>query len=379
MNIMVLSAHTSSLFWFRMNMMQAFLERGHTVYAVGSEPEEEWAQKFSEKGITYRQIHVSRNGTNPLDDLKTYRSILALFKEISPDKVFAYQAKAIVYGALAAHKCKVTEFYPLIAGLGSVFRGAGTKADILRKILTVQYKLAFRYSKTVIFQNEDDRSELVSRGIVSKDKTRIINGSGVDLTRFIQAPVPEETRFLFVGRLIKDKGVGEYLDACRIFKKSHPNTECMLIGPFDSNPSAIKPEELEKYTKDGTVTYFGEQEDVRPYLRQTSVYVLPSYHEGTPKSVLEAMATGRAVITTDVPGCRETVTDGVNGFLVEPKSAEAVAEAMCRLAEDLELCRVFGEAGRKIAVEKYDVNKVNAAIMDIMNIPKEGEKEYVTV
>ena len=379
MNIMVLSAHTSSLFWFRMNMMQAFSERGHTVYAVGSEPEEEWAQKFSEKGIIYRQISVSRNGTNPLDDLKTYRSILELFKQIKPDKVFAYQAKAIVYGALAAHSCKITEFYPLIAGLGSIFRGTGTKAQILRSILTVQYKLAFKHSKAVIFQNEDDRSEMVSHGIVAKEKTRIINGSGVDLTRFTQAPVPEEARFIFVGRLIKDKGVREYLDACRILKKTHPQAECMLIGPFDSNPSAIKPEELEEYTKDGTVIYLGEQEDVRPYLRQASVFVLPSYHEGTPKSVLEAMATGRAVITTDVPGCRETVTDGVNGLLVGPKSAEAVAEAMRRLADGKDLCRNFGSAGRKIAVEKYDVNKVNATIMDIMSISKEGEKEYVTV
>ncbi len=379
MKIMVLSAHTTSLFWFRMNMMQTFLENGYTVYAVGSEAEQEWAQKFAERGIVYRQIPVSRNGVNPLEDLKTYRAVCALFREIQPDKVFAYQAKAIVYGALAARTCKVPEFYALVAGLGSIFRGEGTKAKLVRAVLTAQYKLACKESRAVIFQNEDDRSEFVSRGIVSKEKTAMIHGSGVDLTHFSAAPVPETLRFLFIGRLIKDKGVQEYLEACRILKKTCPQAECMLIGPFDSNPSALLPDELAAYTDDGTVTYFGEQADVRPFLEKTTVFVLPSYHEGTPKTVLEAMATGRAVITTDAPGCRETVTDGVNGFLVPVKNAEAVAAAMRRLAEQPQLCRTFGAAGRKIAEEKYDVNKVNAAIMDIMSMQRKEAKEYVTV
>lgn len=153
----------------------------------------------------------------------------------------------------------------------------------------------------------------------------------------------------------------------------------MLIGPFDSNPSALQPEELSAYTAEGTVEYFGEQSDVRPYLGKTAVFVLPSYFEGTPKTVLEAMATGRAVITTDAPGCRETVTDGVNGLLVETKNAEAVAKAMQTLYENPKQCAAFGAAGRKIAEEKYDVNKVNATIMDIMSIEKERKKENVLV
>lgn len=379
MNIVVLSVHTASLFWFRMNMMQAFLEQGHTVFAIGSEPEAAWAQQFAQQGIVYRSIPAGRNGTNPFDDLKTYRAICARFREIKPDKVFAYQAKAIVYGAWAAHTYKVPEFYALVAGLGSIFRGEGAKAQLVRSILTVQYKLAFRESKTVIFQNEDDRTELINRGVVSREKTAMIHGSGVDLTRFTQTPVPEKLQFLFIGRLIKDKGVQEYLDACRLVRQTHPQAECVLIGPFDSNPSALRPDELAAYTQDGTVTYLGEQADVRPYLQETSVFVLPSYHEGTPKTVLEAMATGRAVITTDAPGCRETVTDGINGLLVPVKSAEAVAAAMCRLAEQPQLCRAFGAAGRKIAEEKYDVNKVNASIMQIMSIAGKDEKEYVSI
>lgn len=378
MKILVLSAHTESLFWFRMNMMQAFLENGHAVYAVGSEPEDKWSIKFREKGIVYRQIPVSRNGLNPLADLKTMKAIKKLFKEIRPDKVFAYQAKAIVYGALAAKQCGVSEFYALIAGLGSVFRGIGFKNKLIRTVLSLQYKIACKNSKAVIFQNEDDRNELISQKIVDRTKTHIINGSGVDTNRFTVLPLPEKASFLFIGRLIKDKGVKEYLDACRIVKNKYPNTMCMLVGPFDSNPSALQPEELETYTEDGTVIWYGEQENVIPYFEKTAVYVLPSYHEGTPKTVLEAMAMGRAVITTDAPGCRETVQNGVNGFLIPVRDSSAVAEKMIYFIEHPKEYEQFGTESRKIAEDKYDVNKINTTILEIMSIYK-GEKENVTV
>lgn len=379
MKILVLSVHAPSLFWFRMNMMQTFLENGHSVVAVGAEPESAWAEKFKQNGIEYRQIPVNRNGMNPLEDIKTQRAIEALFREARPDKIFAYQAKSIVYGAVAAKHCGISEFYALIAGLGSIFRGSGFKNSLVRSVLTVQYKLACKYSRAVIFQNEDDRSEFVKHGIVKQEKTRIIHGSGVDIHHFTEMPFPESPGFLFVGRLIKDKGVREYLEACRIVKRECPTAACMLVGPFDSNPSALSSDELDEFTKDGTVAYFGEQEDVRPYLQRASVFVLPSYHEGTPKSVLEAMAAGRAIVTTDAPGCRETVTNGENGFLVEPKNPNAVAEAMLRLARDTALCRTFGQNSRKIAVEKYDVDKVNASIMEIMSIKGERTKAYESV
>lgn len=368
MKILVLSAHTSSLFWFRMNMMQAFIKKGHSVYAVGSEPEIEWADEFQKSGIVYRQIPISRNGINPLADLKTLFAIKDLLRQVRPDKIFAYQAKPIVYGAVAAKQCGISEFYSLIAGLGSIFRGDGLKNKIIRMIMSMQYKVACKISKIVIFQNEDDRSKLVKSGIVSREKTRIINGSGVDLTRFSFAPPTEQVSFLYIGRLIKDKGIREYLDACMLVKYKYPQVKCMLVGPFDSNPSALKPSDLEKYTKDKAVEYFGEQVDVRPYIEKTAVYVLPSYHEGTPKTVLEAMAMGRAVITTDAPGCRETVQNGVNGFLVPTQNAEAVAEKMIYFIEHPDICKQFGKVSRCFAEEKYDVNKVDDDIMNIMSI-----------
>lgn len=379
MRVLMLCAHTESLFWFRMNMMQAFLAAGHTVCAAGDLPAEDWSEKFAARGIAYRRIPVNRNGTNPFADLKMLRALETLLREERSDKIFAYQAKPIVYGAMAAKRCGIPAFYPLIAGLGSIFRGEGMKARVLRKVLSVQYKAACDYAPAVILQNPDDRDELVRLGVLKPEKARLIHGSGVDVKHFSVTPLPETPGMLFVGRLIKDKGVVEYLDACRIVKAVCPEVRCMLVGPFDSNPSALQPEELKAYTADGTVEYFGEQADVRPFLEKTSVYVLPSYHEGTPKSVLEAMACGRAIVTTDAPGCRETVRDGVNGYLVPVKDAAAVAQKALALLRDPSLCAAFGAQSRTIAEDVFDVDKVNMDIMQIMNIKPKGVEQYVSV
>ena len=171
-----------------------------------------------------------------------------------------------------------------------------------------------------------------------------------------------------IARLIKDKGVIEYLEACREIKKQFPNCRCLLVGPFDTNPSAIQLEELQRYIEDNVVEYFGEQDDVRPYIEQSSVFVLPSYHEGTPKTVLEAMAMGRAIITTDAPGCRETVKDGENGYLIPVKDTQILVERMKFVIENPDKSAEMGQKGRQIVETKYDVDKVNQSILEIMDI-----------
>lgn len=377
--VMVLSCHTHSLFWFRVDMMKEFIARGYDVVAVGQEPESEWADKFAAYGIKYRFLKAERNGTNPLKDLAVLRRIKKLIKEEKPDSLFCYQAKTVIYGCLAAHAEGVENIYPLIAGLGSVFIGTGFKTKLIRTVLITEYRLALRHAKAVMFQNPDDMGAFVSNKIVSEDKCRMINGSGVDTEKFIPGPLPAEAVFLCVSRLIRDKGVGEYLEAAREVKRRFPQTRFMLVGPFDTNPSAIEPEELQSYIDDGSVEYYGEQSDIRPFMSQCSVFVLPSYHEGTPKTVLEAMACGRAVITTDAPGCRETVTTGVNGVLVPIKDSVKLAKVMELFIRFPGQCTSLGLNGRKIAVEKYDVRKVNRSIMKIMNIENSEEKEYVTL
>ena len=366
--VMVLSSHTHSLFWFRVDMMRAFTDKNCRVVAVGQEPESVWRDKFAEYKIEYRSIFVSRNGVNPADDLRTCSELKKLIAEIKPDKIFCYQAKTVIYGCAAARMNGVREVYPLIAGIGSVFLGGGFKNKIVRTVLKTEYRIALGFARKIMFQNSDDLRLFCDSGMCREEKCRIINGSGVDTSRFVPTPMPEKTAFLCISRLIADKGVGEYLAAAREIRQKYPSVRCMLVGPFDTNPSAITSAQLDEYISDGSVEYYGEQSDVRPYIEQCCVFVLPSYHEGTPKTVLEAMSCGRAVITTDAPGCRETVANGVNGLRVPVKDTAALCSAMEKFILGEYSAAVMGAEGRKIAVEKYDVKKVNADICEIMEI-----------
>lgn len=368
MKILVMSSHTPSLFWFRMDMMKTFIDRGAEVVALGPEDENRWSGQFGDAGIKYRQIPVSRNGLNVFADIRTYRALKRIIREEHPDKIFTYQAKTIVYGSLAARSAGGIEVYALVAGLGSIFRGSGLKARIIRCILSLQYRLAFRCSKCVIFQNNDDRDELTARHLLRSDKTRMIHGSGVNTEHFSVAPQPERPAVLFIGRLIGDKGIHEYLEVCTRLKRSRPELRCLVVGPFDSNPSAISSDELQEYIDKGIVEYFGEQKDVRPYIAQCTVFVLPSYHEGTPKTVLEAMAMGRPIVTSDAPGCRETVVNGVNGYLVPVKNVDALEQAIVSIIDDPRRAEAFGAKSREMAESIFDVRKVNHDILKIMEL-----------
>ena len=318
--------------------MQELQQEGCEVFAAGQMPEADWLERFASIGVAYRQIKVSRNGLNPLDDIQTYFSIRRLLKEIRPDKIFVFQAKTIAYGCRAAASLGITEVYTLLAGLGSVYLGHGLKNRLVKFVMSALYKQAFKRSRKVFFQNQDDKSTMIGEGLLSDNQV---------------------------------KGVGEYLEACQKIKRLYQDrVRCLLVGPYDSNPSALKPEELQPLVNQGVIEYFGEQTDVRPFISQCSIYVLPSYHEGTPKTVIEAMAMGRAIITTDVPGCRETVVDGRNGYLVEVKNVDAIVDKMVYLVEHPKLVEKMGQESREMACEIFDVRKVNDTILRTMGIRK---------
>jgi glycosyltransferase involved in cell wall biosynthesis len=351
-----------------MDMMKEFIARGWRVVALANEDENRWKEKFSECGIEYRQIYVQRNGVNPLNDLKTLRSIKTQLKDIRPQKIFAFQAKTVIYGAIAANQLGITEFYPLIAGMGSVFLEDDVKTRIVRKILTTEYKVAMRRCPAIFFQNHDDEDIFKRQRIIKHQKVVLIHGSGVNTEKFTVLPIPFSPTFLCISRLIRDKGVGEYLEAARKLHKVYPDIKCFLVGPYDTNPSAITEYELEEYVKDGSVEYFGETDDVRPFLAQSSVLVLPSYREGTPKTNLEAMACGRPVITTDAPGCKETVIDGENGWLVPVKDVDGIVEKMKWFIDHPDEIEKMGLRGRSMVESIFDVNKVNATICETMGL-----------
>lgn len=365
--ILVITPHTPSLLWFRMDMMQSFQKSGYSVVAAGEESEEVWKETLKKEGIEYYKISINRNGLSLIEDLKTLVEIKNLYKRIKPEKVFLYQAKAVVYGSIAANRVKGIEVYNLISGLGSIFRGTGLKKSVLRFLMKIQYRYALRKS-TVIFHNHDDMQQFVDWGIVKRSQCDVVHGSGVNLEKFEYSPIPEnEIIFLMVSRIIRDKGIMEYLNACHIVKKKYPEVRCFLVGAYDTNPSAIQPEEISEYFE-SDVEYVGQQKDVVPFLQMCTTFVLPSYHEGTPKSVLEAMAVGRPIITTMAPGCRETVEDGRNGYLVPTKDADMLAKKMIYLIENPDIRRKMSIESRKIVQDKYDVNKVNQEILKIMKM-----------
>ena len=368
MNVAVLSCHTPSIIRFRMDMIFAFQDKGHTVVVIGDQPESMWHDYFWKYRIKYRQVQVIRNTTNPLTDIKSLVSIYKVLKEELPDKLFVYQAKTIVYGGIAASLLGITEVYPLIAGAGSIFLASSIKGRIVKRILCAEYRFGMKKCPVIFFQNQDDVSTFRENHILRNQRVHILNGSGVDIERFAKQPLPNRFGILCVARLIRDKGIMEYLEACRRLKIIKPEIKCMLVGPYDTNPTAIKKEELQPFIDENIIEYYGEQQDVRPFLAQTSVYVLPSYREGTPKSVLEAMACGKAIVTTDAPGCRETVQDGVNGFLVPIKNAASVAERVYQLYMDSDLLKKMAENSCEIAMERFDVKKVNDSIIETMKL-----------
>lgn len=368
MRIMVLSSYAPTLFFFREDMMTAMINNGHEVIAAAPESEEEWEDKFRKRNIKYVSIKgIERTSTNPVKDIIGFFSIFRAIIKEKPDKIFAYQAKTVIYGCIAGKFARVKEIYALMGGLGSVFRNKDKK-NFARNIMRIEYKVAFKCCNKVFFQNKDDYNEMRDIGLIKEEQVVMINGSGVNMAKFIEKPIPSDPVFLFIGRIIRDKGVVEYIKAAEIVKEKCPQARIQLVGYFDTNPTAIKQEEIQPYIDKGIIEYLGSTNDVRPFLEKCSFYVLPSYHEGTPKSVLEAMATGRPIITTDAPGCRETVIDGVNGFLIPVKNSGALAEKMIWMIENHNEVEKMGRESRRICEEKFDVNKVNEVILKTMKL-----------
>ncbi|MEA3015974.1 MAG: hypothetical protein QOI38_696, partial [Sphingomonadales bacterium] len=301
---------------------------------------------------------------DPLATWRSGRQLRALVKRIAPDVMIAYTIKPIVLGAAAARAAGVPRFIPLVTGLGYAFSGGlGPKKLLIRAAAAWMYRRAFRRAQFAVFQNEDDRSDFRRMGILPPSlPTGLVAGSGVDTEHYSERPQPAGANFLMISRFLRGKGVREYGEAGVRLKREHPEAHVRLAGWLDESPDALSQAAIDAMAAGG-VECLGKLDDVRPALAQCNVYVLPSYREGTPRSVLEAMATGRAIVTTDAPGCRETVVQGENGFLVPPRDADALLAAMRRFVDDPALAAHMGRASRRIAEEKFDVHEVNEALM----------------
>jgi glycosyltransferase involved in cell wall biosynthesis len=298
--------------------------------------------------------------------------LFRLMRSLKPDAMLAYTVKPVVYGLLAARLAGVPKRFALITGLGYAFQGAdsvSTSRHWLRLLVQKLYKLALRGAHKTFFQNPDDEILFRDLNLLPESAaTVIVNGSGVDLEEFTPTVLPEAISFLLIARLLGDKGIREYVEAAGRIKASFPLVKFNLVGWIDDNPDSISPDELDLWIDQGLITYWGRLADVRPAIEASSVYVLPSYREGTPRTVLEAMAMGRPIITTDAPGCRETVVDGVNGYLVRVKDSESLGHAMMRFIHDPDKTITMGQASRTLAKEKFDVHAVNKKMLYEMDI-----------
>ncbi|MEK3658377.1 glycosyltransferase family 4 protein [Paenibacillus sp. FSL F4-0236] len=361
MKVLIIAGYTPSLINFRGDLIKAIVKNGHEVVGVG--PETGFEAEIEQLGARFVQLPIVRTGTNPLNDIVLIKEIYKLIKREKPDVVFSYTIKPVIFGSIAARVAGVGKIYSMLTGLGYVFIASGFKAFIVKTISKFLYRSALKSCDKVLFQNPDDLNEFVSSKLVSSGKTGLINGSGVNLAHFHPVPLPKNISFLMICRIIKDKGVIEYLKAAEIVKKTYPKVEFSLVGPFDVNPNALAYDDIQPYIVSNIVNYLGETKDVRPFLEQSSVFVLPSYREGTPRTVLEAMAMGRAIITTNAPGCRETVVDGLNGFLVPVKDVESLANSMIYLIENQNDLKSKAKESLNICKQKYDVIKVNDSII----------------
>lgn len=344
---------------FRRPLLRELIDHGYEVTILA--PEDHTVQDLQDFGCSFRHLEMSAKGLNPLEGLQLMRQMGKVFREIGPDAILSYTIKNNIFGAFAA-KLQRRHFLPNITGLGTAFLSSG----LLEKVAVMLYKNAFRGLPHIFFQNGDDMNLFVERGLITSQQALLVPGSGIDLDYFAPESWPEqedETVFLMVSRLLRDKGVFEYVDAARQVRLKHPNTRFQLLGPAVSqNLSAIDVSEVQRWAEEGYIEYLGSAEDVRPYIKAAHCLVLPSYREGAPRTLIEGASMGRPLITTDVPGCRAVVDHGSNGFHCAPQSSCSLVTAVEQfLALDPGQRLAMGEAGRVKMENEFCHTIVNRA------------------
>lgn len=368
--IVIVSSSMNTFIGFRWALINDLISKGCVVYLLAPIVDNKTVDILKQVGAIVVDTKISRTGMNPLFDFYSVLDIYKHLLKIKPDVVLTSLIKAVIYGSIAAWLAKVPKKYAMIEGLGYVFTYPIAElkfsSRFLRGIVVELYRFSLAVVDDVFFLNPDDRAEFLDLGLVVNNRSRCIGGIGIDLNKWAYEPLVEgPATFLMIARLLREKGLHEYVEAAKLVKKNFPEAKFTLLGACDENPGSITINEVKKWVEQGILEWHGHV-PVMDFLRMSSVYVLPSYREGVPVSSMEAMAIGRAIITTDVPGCRETVVDGVNGFIVPAKDVNSLAEKMVWFIENTSSISAMGAASRKMAEEKFDVNVINAQLIKIM-------------
>lgn len=360
----VLSASSKAFLDSRRHLINRMIEQGHEVFCLvpdGLSPD-----PTKEYGAFFYSLPLQKSNLSPLQDLIFLKNFFRLLQKIKPDILLGYTIKPVIYGSLAARMCGIREVYSIIAGLGYAFVNQTCHQKTAGFFASRLYQLALKNNRRVLFQNPDDLNDFIKMGLLKKSQALTVNGSGVDLAHFSFSPPPDTNpvKFTMIARIMKEKGVFEFIEAAKILQQEFSQAQFQIIGPLEPPPCGISAAQLKSMLENSHVDYLSAVDDVRPWLSCCSVFVLPTYYrEGVPRIILEALSTGRAIITTDTPGCRETVIHDHNGFLISPRNIGMLVENMRKFLTSPQLIEKFGKNSRRIAEEKFNVHQINELIM----------------
>jgi glycosyltransferase involved in cell wall biosynthesis len=355
---------------FRGRLIQHLVACGYEVTAVCPINEPAYVKLVEGLGATLIEWRLKKSGIGLFRELGAFFALIRILRDIKPSVFFGYTVKPVIYGLIAAAIARVPRRVGMITGLGYAFLpGAGMHRKLVSGLVRVGYRIALSQAQALIFQNRDDIAEFRDANLIkAKCEVYKVNGSGVDTLHFAPAPFPDAPQFvfLFVGRLLRDKGIYEFVDAARIVRAQMPETRFVIVGAADTNPAAVPECDLLKWRAEGIVELKGHTQDPQQAYKECHAFVLPSYREGTPRTALEAMSSARAIITTDVPGCRETVRHKVNGLLVPARDSSALADAMLSLAKEPATAREMGRLGRDDCVRRFEAEAVSTETVSII-------------
>lgn len=376
MKLILIGTVASSFYGFRADLIHKLLELGHQVYAFTSEYSDADLKKIAQLGAIPVTYSLNRGGLNPLADIMATYQLSKKIKAIKPDLVFSYFSKPVIFGTIAAKLAKVPKVMGMLEGLGYTFteqpEGLNKKTKLIKTIQVFLYKIALPQLDKLIFLNPDDPKDLLEQYSIKIKQVEVLGGIGLNLKDYLYQPLKntqQAINFLFIGRLLKEKGIHDFIAAVKLVKKLYPETQFTVLGAIDPyNLGALKQSELDELIASDIIHYPGHVNNVKDWIGNSHIFVLPSYREGVPRSTQEAMAIGRPIITTDVPGCRETVQNGVNGFLVPKWNPEALAEKMIYFIEHPDQMKMMGAASHKMALDKFDTHKVNQKWINILGL-----------
>lgn len=360
MKVLILANNDEGLYKFRKDLLETLLSKGH--YVIASIPEGRWIKSIEHLGVKIILTEINRRGVNPIEDFVLFVQYLRIILSIKPDLVITYTIKPNIYGGVACRFLRVA-YVENITGLGSAFQ----EKRFVKKMVCFLYKISCKKAKVVFFENEENKQIFVDNNLIREEQAYRLAGAGVNLEEYPYAEYPdkkETIRFLFIGRIMKEKGVDELFEVARKIKKEYPDILFDIVGPMEDEYEPV----LNKLEKEGIITYYGYQKDVRPFIERCHCFVLPSWHEGMANTNLENASMGRPVITSKIHGCLEAVIDGETGYLCESKSSDSLCKVMKKfICLSYEQKRQMGIKGRKHIEDIFDKRKVVAETIEAMS------------